>query len=170
MLAKAIFGLLAASAAVMAAPAVSVQEVKKGVEVHKTYAYRAEDNYGGEKYGHDNYDAEKYGYDNYAGEKYEYDNYGGEKYGHDNYDVEKYGYDNYAGEKYEYDNYDGNDVGHENVYAREIVCPAVYKVVYMSIPVKCDCKTETRYEKPADIELNNVTFEKEYKGYDIKGY
>ncbi|TPX33543.1 hypothetical protein SeLEV6574_g08373 [Synchytrium endobioticum] len=140
MLAKAIFGLLAASAAVMAAPAVSVQEVKKGVEVHKTYAYRAEDNYGGEKYGHDNYD------------------------------VEKYGYDNYAGEKYEYDNYDGNDVGHENVYAREIVCPAVYKVVYMSIPVKCDCKTETRYEKPADIELNNVTFEKEYKGYDIKGY
>ncbi|TPX44785.1 hypothetical protein SeLEV6574_g04286, partial [Synchytrium endobioticum] len=32
-------------------------------------------------------------------------------------------------------------------------------------PVKCDCKTETRYEKPASIDFKNVQYEKEYKGF-----
>ncbi|TPX47159.1 hypothetical protein SeMB42_g00999 [Synchytrium endobioticum] len=121
MLVKAVIGLLAASAAVIAAPAVNKEvEVRKDVDGHKTYVYKSDDQYGAEKYDHDNYGADMRGY--------------------------------------------------EKVYAKEIVCPASYKILYTHVPVKCDCKTETRYEKPADIDFKNVYYEKEYKGYENKGY
>ncbi|TPX42276.1 hypothetical protein SeMB42_g05196 [Synchytrium endobioticum] len=136
MLVKTVLGLLAASAAVIAAPAVK------------------------EEYVYDNYGAAKYDYDNYGAAKYDHNNYGAEKYDHDNYGTEQYDYDNYGAEMNDY----------ETVYAKEIVCPASYKILYIHVPVKCDCKTETRYEKPASIDFKNVQYEKEYKEYENKGY
>ncbi|TPX38461.1 hypothetical protein SeMB42_g01520 [Synchytrium endobioticum] len=133
MLVKTVVGLLAASAAVVAAPAVKEEvDVTKDVDVdgHRTYDYKSDDQYGAEKYVYDNYGAEQYDYDNYEAETNDY----------------------------------------ETVYAKEIVCPASYKILYTHVPVKCDCKTETRYEKPADIDFKNVQYEKEYKGYENKGY
>ncbi|TPX39933.1 hypothetical protein SeMB42_g06177 [Synchytrium endobioticum] len=139
MFVKTVFGLLAVSAVVIAAPAVKEEmEASKYVDVHKTY--KSDDHYGAEKY--------------------DYGNYG----------AETYGYDNYAAQGYGYGNYEGKDVGHEQVYAKEIVCPASYKILYTPVPVKCDCKTETRYEKPAEIDFKNVQYEKVYKGYENKGY
>ncbi|TPX30219.1 hypothetical protein SeLEV6574_g08626, partial [Synchytrium endobioticum] len=56
MLVKTVLGLLAASAAVIAAPAVNKEvEAKKYVDAHKTYVYKSDDHYGVEKYDYDNY-------------------------------------------------------------------------------------------------------------------
>ncbi|TPX41536.1 hypothetical protein SeLEV6574_g06038 [Synchytrium endobioticum] len=64
MLGSTVLGLLAALAAVIAAPAVKEEvEAQKYVDAHKTYVYKSDDHYGVEKYDYDNYGAEKYDYE-----------------------------------------------------------------------------------------------------------
>ncbi|TPX40788.1 hypothetical protein SeLEV6574_g06412 [Synchytrium endobioticum] len=149
MLSKIVVAVLAASAAVIAAPAIKEAEKKfevmKDMEVHKSPVYKNDENFGEYKEG--------YGHGH---EKYECEDDGAEEYDYEGTDV----YD-------EMDGYDhGYELGPEEIFAKEILCPAYYKVIYVTMPVKCDCQTETRYEKPADLDIKNVKFEKEYKYFD----
>ncbi|TPX44722.1 hypothetical protein SeMB42_g04234 [Synchytrium endobioticum] len=173
MLSKIIVAVLAASATVIAAPAVThvenVLDVNKetDIDINQTYIVTEVPDYSGkESFDDENYDQ---GYANndfaYGAEKYGqghgYEETGNYMYGAQKYD-QGYGHEGQGG--YE----EGYEIDHDTIYAKEILCPAVYKVIYMTVPVKCDCKTETRYGKSADVDIKNVQFEKEYKYYDGK--
>ncbi|TPX34108.1 hypothetical protein SeMB42_g02833 [Synchytrium endobioticum] len=168
MVSKIVLALLAASSAVIAAPArkegekAATVDKEMNVDVSKTYnAYNAPEHHGKESYDRYNYGAGKHshGYayeetDEYMGGAEKYDQgYRYEEKDESMDDAVKYGL-GYA--------YDGMD---EAIYAKEILCPAYYKIIYMTVPVKCDCKAETRYEKPEDFDIENVDFEKDYKVY-----
>ncbi|TPX43430.1 hypothetical protein SeMB42_g04357 [Synchytrium endobioticum] len=66
----------------------------------------------------------------------------------------------YEERSYEEDELEGYG---QDIYAKEIVCFTTYKIIYVTEPVKCDCTTETHYERPANIDLNKVKFEREVR-------
>lgn len=196
MLTTIILALLASSATVIAAPYSTGGKTEGGVvkevdivkDIHKTYKqpeYYTEDSSSKENdgfsseafnnkqgYNRQGYKREGYNNNNREDSYYDVENGGGyealEGYGSYKGRESAGGYEGTEGYESEgYQSYQGRELGHEDVHAKQILCPAVYKVVYITVPVKCQCKTETQYEdQPYEFDIKNVRFDSDISGYE----
>ncbi|TPX45297.1 hypothetical protein SeLEV6574_g03932 [Synchytrium endobioticum] len=91
-----------------------------------------------------------------SGERYHGPYYGKDYYGQDVY------HDVFAKTGSPGHDFGGFELDREGLYAKEIICPAYYKIVYTTIPAQCHCDTKTEYVKPHAFDMKDVKFNKEY--------